>query len=285
MKKWARHAPMNHMHKYYLVEAELARVKGNDIKAMDFYDKAISLAKKDGYIQKEALANEVAARFYISRGREKSAFGYLKEANYCYYRWGAYAKVKDLEERYPQFLKNDIPDGRKLSESISISSTISSEINPSTFDLAALTKSSLAISKEIILEKLLSRFMKIVIENAGANKGCFLMEKSEQLVIEAEYELCEGDNRVQRNTFLKSDVLGSMLPISIVQYTKRTHESVVLDEAVHMERFATDPYIMNIHPASILSMPIMYHGRLKGILYLENKIDKKEYLTWKEWRF
>ncbi|MHC4269809.1 MAG: AAA family ATPase [Planctomycetota bacterium] len=271
MKKWASHAPMNHLHKYYLVEAELARVKWNDTKAMDFYDKAISLAEKDGYIQKEALANEVAARFYVSRGRERSAFGYLKEAHYCYYRWGAYAKVKDLEEQYPQFLKKDVLD-RGLTGPISISSTISSEINLLTFDLAALTKSSLAISKEIILEKLLSKFMEIVVENAGANKGCFLMERSGQLVIEAEYELCEGDNRARRNTFLKSDVLGSMLPISIIQYTKRTHESVVLDEAVYKERFATDPYIINTHPASLISMPIMNKGMLKGILYLENKL-------------
>ncbi len=273
MKRWAFHAPMNHLHKYYLVEAELAHVKGKDIKAMNLYDKAISLAKRDGYIQKEALANEVAARFYLSRGREKSAIGYMNEACYCYYRWGAHAKVKDLEERYPQLLRKEYTQSR-LSKDLSTTFTVSSEMTSSTLDLKALTKSSLAISSEVILDKLLSKFMNIVIENAGAKKGCLLIEQSGQLVIETKSKLGWKNTGLQRSDSLKSDIHGSILPVSIIQYSKRTHESVVLDESVHNEMFTTDPYMINARPESLLCMPIMKQGRVMGILYLENNVTK-----------
>ena len=46
MKLWAQHAPMNYLHKFYLVEAERASVLGNDGEAREYYDKAITLHKK-----------------------------------------------------------------------------------------------------------------------------------------------------------------------------------------------------------------------------------------------
>ncbi len=273
MKKWANNAPMNHLHKYYLVEAELARVRGKDAWAMDLYDKSVSLARENEYVNEEALANEVAARFYLSRGREKSAMGYINEARYCYYRWGAYAKVKDMEERYPQLLRKEFLE-RELSAALSTSSTISSNMTSTALDLKTLTKSSQAISSEFILEKLLSKFMKIVMENAGAKRGYLLMEESGQLMIEVESELGKESACTQRSVSLKSDVHGSILPISIIQYAQRTHENVILDEAAHNGMFTTDPYMINAHPESILCMPIVNQGRVMGILYLENKVTK-----------
>ncbi|WP_333264388.1 hypothetical protein [Microcoleus sp. S13_C5] len=59
MQKWAHHAPMNHLHKFYLVEAERHRVLGGKIEAIEMYDKAITLAQENEYINEEALANEL----------------------------------------------------------------------------------------------------------------------------------------------------------------------------------------------------------------------------------
>ena len=104
MKKWARHAPMNYLHKYYLVEAERDRVCGRGEKAGDLYDQAIALAKEHEYLNEEAMANELAARFYLSKGKDKIARSYMQEAHYGYRIWGAAAKVKHLEKNYPQLL-------------------------------------------------------------------------------------------------------------------------------------------------------------------------------------
>jgi hypothetical protein len=103
MRHLAQYAPMNYLHNYHLVEAEKARVSGQLFEAEEFYEQAIQGAKENDSLQEEALAYELAAKHYLARGREKIAQTYMKEAHYCYDRWGATAKVKDLETRYPQF--------------------------------------------------------------------------------------------------------------------------------------------------------------------------------------
>ncbi|MCP5003761.1 MAG: AAA family ATPase, partial [Planctomycetes bacterium] len=278
MKKWAHHAPMNHLHKYYLVEAELSRVKGNDKKAMGLYDKAIAQAREDEYINNEALANEVAARFYLSRGREEGAIHYMKEAHYFYYRWGAHVKVKDLEKRYPQLLKKDLLEGQS-SEHLPIPATFTSEYTSSALDLTTVMKSSLAISSEIVLEKLLATFMKIVMENAGATKGYLIMEKFDQLVIEVEGVLGDKDAPILKRVPLDPDGYGTLLPMSVVQYTHRILESIVLEEALRNEMFTSDPYMTKTHLESLLCIPIVNQGRLIGILYLENNQAKGVFTT------
>ncbi len=102
MQNWAHHAPMNFQHKYDLVEAERWRVLDSKLAAIEYYDRAISGAKANGYVNEEALANELAAKFYLDWGKEKVAQAYMQEAYYCYARWGAKAKVADLEYSYPQ---------------------------------------------------------------------------------------------------------------------------------------------------------------------------------------
>ncbi len=91
MQQWANHAPMNHLHKYHLVQAEKARVLGQWFEAEEFYEQAIQGAKDSEYLQEEALAYELAAKFYLDRNRAKFAQTYTKEAHYCYARWGATA--------------------------------------------------------------------------------------------------------------------------------------------------------------------------------------------------
>ena len=95
---------MNHMHKWYLVEAERQRVLGYKADALEMYDRAIQLAKENQFLNEEALANELAAKFYLEWGKEKVAQAYMIEAYYCYARWGAKAKIEDLEKRYPRLL-------------------------------------------------------------------------------------------------------------------------------------------------------------------------------------
>jgi hypothetical protein len=104
MQKWAHHAPMNFLHKFYLVEAERHRVLDEKIEAIEMYDKAIALAKENKYVNEEALANELAAKFYLQWGKEKLAQLYLIDAYYSYSRWGAKAKIDSLEQCYPQLL-------------------------------------------------------------------------------------------------------------------------------------------------------------------------------------
>jgi predicted ATPase/signal transduction histidine kinase/CheY-like chemotaxis protein/tRNA A-37 threonylcarbamoyl transferase component Bud32 len=269
MQKWAKSAPMNFQHKYELVEAEKARVLGQYWQAADLYDRAIAGAKEQKYIQEEALSNELAAKFYFECGREKVARVYLTDAYYGYVCWGATAKVRALEAKYSQFLSQLVNQTHRV---LDINHTINSTTTNSeqVFDLATVMKASLALSSEIVLDKLLAKLMEIVIENAGAESGYFILEKSGQLFIEVSRKYGQSDIILQRSIPLHSS--HNYLPISVINYVHRTHENVVLNDATLEKVFATDSYIITYQPKSILCTPIIHQGKLIGILYLENNL-------------
>jgi hypothetical protein len=83
------------------VGAEIARIEGRTLDAQDLYESAIRSARENDFVHNEGLANEVAARFYTQRGFERIATTYLRDARYCYLRWGADGKVRQLEQLYP----------------------------------------------------------------------------------------------------------------------------------------------------------------------------------------
>jgi PAS domain S-box-containing protein len=275
MKKWADYAPSNYLHKFYLVEAERHRVMGQNLEAMEMYDRAIAGAKENEYIQEEALANELAAKFYLAWGKEKIAQTYLTDAYYCYVRWGAQAKVEDLEKRYPQLLAPILNQEKSLNrgETIAqmISGTVSSNSSGSSdvLDLATVIKASQAISGEIQLEKLLSILMQVVIENAGASFGALILPQAGKWVIEA--------TKVSGNTpatVLQSIPVSSSqeIPVTPINYVSRTSQTLVINNVTSEATFAADPYIIKHQPKSLLCLPIINQGKLIGILYLENNL-------------
>ena len=268
MQKWAEHAPMNYLHKFYLVEAEKARVSGQFLEAEEFYERAITGAADNEYIQEEALAYELAAKHYLARGRSKIAQTYMKEAHYCYDRWGATAKVKDLETRYPQFFPQS---SRAASTSIPITAeTISSPFH-TTFDLAAVMKASQTISREIELKQLLRSLMQILIENAGAQTGYLILENSGEWSIEAACEL-NADENACATQVLQSILIADQLPESIIQYVIRTLRPVTLNDATREGAFINEPYIQQNQPQSVFCLPLLNQAKLVGVLYLENRL-------------
>ena len=270
---WATSAPMNFQHKFYLVEAERARVLGNDREAREFYDLAIALAQENEYLNEEALAYEIAGRFYLSINQKHVARYYLQDAHYAYQRWGAVAKVRDLEKRYPQFLaKAQTEHGQNY---ISISTTPSTtpgsgQTTSDVLDLSSVLKASQTISGEIIQSNLLEKLIKIMMENAGAQTGFLILEKDRQLFIEAQGTV-EPDEVILLQTSLSET--SERLPVSLVNYVARTKEDVVLADAAHEGGFIADPYIVRNQSKSILCTAIVLQGKLIGLLYLENNLS------------
>ncbi len=276
-KKWAFHAPMNYQHGYDLVEAEKARILGQDYQAIKYYEQAIAGAKKQGYIHEEALAWELAAEFYFSRNLETTGKAYLLKSYYAYIQWGALAKVKDLEKRYPEIFSAvlrreaanlDFTTTTTFNFTLT-SSTATAGSNSSVLDMLSVMKASQAISGELVLEKLFANLMKILMENAGARRGFLLLKKAEKLLPVASGKL--ENNQV---VLIPSDDLLSLedLPFSVINYVERTLETVILSNACQEGIFINDSYIVKHQLKSILGLPIIYQGKLIGVLYLENNL-------------
>ncbi|MFN6481722.1 MULTISPECIES: ATP-binding sensor histidine kinase [unclassified Nostoc] len=280
LSTWAENAPMNHQHKVVLLAAERCRVLGNISEAIDGYERAIAGAKANGYTNEEALANELAAKFYLDWGKEKVAASYMQEAYYCYARWGAKAKVADLERRYPQLLAPILQQSRSLlstHETIftlgTVTSTTSSSSSSSIsdiLDLKTVLKASQTLSGEIELEKLMSSLLSIVIENAGADKCVLMLLREERLLIKG--SIIQGTQPLVLQSIPVEE--SQDIPHKLIYKVLHNNQTVVLVDATAEIALVNDPYIIRQQPQSVLCSPILHQGKLMGILYLENKLAK-----------
>jgi two-component sensor histidine kinase len=266
LKKWASGCPDNFEHKYFLVQAETARILGKTMRAIDFYSKAITSARTYGFLQVEALANELLARFQFSFNRKPLGQIYIQESCRCYHKWGSTSKVRALFEEYgfPSLADYAEPE-RDMREDTSSSSSGSTK----QIDLTTVMRASQAISEEIVLDKLLQEILKIAIQNAGASKGFLILQKDDNMFIEA-----EGFSDTEEVEILQSIPIESSKDLStgIVNYVRRTKETVVLENASEKGLFISDPHVVDNRTKSILCSPVVKQKELIGILYLENDL-------------
>ncbi|MGD1807507.1 ATP-binding sensor histidine kinase [Dapis sp. BLCC M126] len=275
LKIWSDSCSENFLHKYLLVEAEQCRCLDKKLEAIELYDRAIAEAQANEHIQEEALANELAAKFYLDWGKKKFAVGYMQSAYNCYAQWGAKAKTDQLEQTYPQLLTVILQKDKSLSNpsdfrtSSQYIGTISS--TTSIFDLASTIKASQTISGEIEFNVLVSKLMQILMESAGANKGVLLLNNSDnwEIVTQCNYEASHICTMLVEQT--------GDLPYTIINTIKRTQESLIINNFEQDNNFTTDPYFIQKQPNSILCTPILNQGKLIGILYLENNFTREAF--------
>ena len=285
IKAWAACASSNFQHQYDLLEAEHHRHAENQAEAIIFYDRAISGAQENGFIQIEALANELAAKFYLDWGKEKIAAAYMQDAYYCYFRWGADAKLTDLKQRYTRLLAPILQPQRALLSSevdaLLDSTTSLTAIGPASrhtsnstsyhfaanLDLATVLKASQTLSSEIEMERLLTILLHTVMENAGATRGILLMPRTEEWFVEAIATL-DAPAQIQPIALSKFPDLAPTL----INTVKRNLEPIVIADATTYLPLAADDYVNRHQPKSLLCNPISQRGKLIAILYLENQV-------------
>ncbi|OQY46378.1 MAG: hypothetical protein B6242_07890 [Anaerolineaceae bacterium 4572_78] len=280
----AEQCPANFEHGYSILQAQKAQLENRLWQASEFYDSAIESAQRHGFRFQEAIACELAAKFYLSHGRNEIGQLYLGKARYAYSLWGATGKVHDLEEKYPNLLawKAWADNGRQSSSTTIISptttfttSTISSSrtrVN-SGLDLASLMKSAHALSQEIMLDELIVTLMEIAIENVGAERGCILLHENEKWFVAA-YITTKGHEILLDSIPLSeaTKTESAMLSAAVVNYVIHSHKHVILHNAISDEQFRHDAYIIAHKPKSVLCVPLINRGKLTGMLYLENNL-------------
>ncbi|XXX73135.1 ATP-binding sensor histidine kinase [Sorangium sp. So ce134] len=279
----------NFLHRYLLVEAELARLDGRANEALDLYDRAIASASEHDYVNEAAVACELAGRFWLAQGKEKLARVYLADACYHYNLWGAARKTQDLQERYPQLAPREAISQRSPEIAPSRTFVTTTSLGASRLDLRTVLKAAQAISGEIVLDRLLAKLMSVAMENAGAQRGCLVLRDSDGLRVEAEVDWTDGreDARFPGLPLDEAAALDRpLVSAGIVQYVARTGQSLVLADASVDRQFQRDDYVAQRRPRSVLCTPIIHHNDLYGAIYLENNTttgtftqDRLELLT------
>jgi PAS domain S-box-containing protein len=245
--------------KHALVAAEIARLEGRDADAMRLYEQAIRSARDHGFVQNEGLAHEVAARFFTARGFDTVAHGCLREARRCYLRWGAFGKVRQLEQLHPHL--RDAP--------VSASPTATIGASAERLDVGTVLKASQAVSGEIVLGELIKTLLRIAVEHAGAERGLLILFPDDEPRIAAEAMTGRGQVEV---TLHQTPVSRAELPESVLHTVIRTRESVILDDASAQNPFSADEYICQKNARSVLCLPLVKQAKLIGVLYLENNL-------------
>ncbi|WP_426537316.1 AAA family ATPase [Bradyrhizobium sp. McL0615] len=256
---WAENCPDNFENRAALVGAEKARIEGRALDAMDLYEQAIHSAQANGFVHNEALAKELAARFYAARGFEQIAHLYLRNARDCYLRWGADGKVRQLDQLNPWLRQEQRAQGP--------TGTIEAPVEY--LDLETMIEVSRALSGEMVLDKLIDKLMRAALEHAGAGRGLLIVPRGDELQIQAEAIASRENVTVHLR---EGCPIAAALPESLVRYGIRTQEIVILDDASSHNPFSADPYIVERYLRSILCLPLINQGKLTGILYLENNL-------------
>jgi PAS domain S-box-containing protein len=259
LREWAVNCPDTFESAATLVEAEVARIEGEHLDAERLYEEAIRLAHHQGIIQNEGIANELAARFYAARGFETIAQTYLRNARHCYLRWGAFGKVRQLEQLHPHLRDAPVP--------ASPTATIGAPVEQ--LDVGTVLKAAQAVSGEIVLGKLIKTLLRIAVEHAGAERGLLILFPGDEPRIAAEATTGRGQVEV---TLHQTAVSPAELPESVLHYLIRTRQSVILDDALAPNPFSADEYICQKHARSVLCLPLVKQANLIGVLYLENNL-------------
>ena len=257
LQAWADNCPDNFENRAALVGAEIARLEGRELAAERLYEQAIRSALANGFIHNEALAYELAARFYAARGFETIA-RYLRNARSCYLRWGAEGKVRQHEQLHPHLRERPIA-----------ASTTAFGAPVEQLDVGTVLKAAQAVSGEIVLGELIKTLLRIAVEHAGAERGLLILFPTDEPRIAAEATTGRGQVEV---TLRQTAMSPPELPESVLHTVIRTRESVILDDASVQNPFSADEYLCQKRARSVLCLPLVKQSKLIGVLYLENNL-------------
>jgi predicted ATPase/signal transduction histidine kinase len=261
---WADHCPPNFACRHALLTAEAARLDGRELDAERGYEQAIRSAREHGFVHHEALAHELAAGFHRARGLDVVADAYLREARACYLRWGAAAKVRQLDGLHPRLA------GTPSAVASAMGSTFAAGADQ--LDLLSVVKASQTISGEIELDQLVGTLLTIVLQHGGARRGCLLLARDDAFTALAE-AVVDSTGITTRLVSSQPVDPASLVPIPVMRRVQATRQFLVLDESALGEgEGRNDPVSPARLPRSMLALPILRGDHLLGLLYLENDL-------------
>ena len=263
LKRFEKLAPHYNTHKTLLLQAEYHYLKGEMEEAKIFYDKALKTATENGMLNDLAFCWERAGQFFLNTKQDLLADFYLQNAYRSYKRWGADAKVKQMEKRYTH-----LHSGKPITWHVEAVQETTQERKGS-LDMETVLKASSAISGEIVLPRLLRKMMQLISESAGAQTGYLIMEKKGERCIEAEIKTEDESIKVLQSLPVHK---AGLLAESILNYVYLTKEKVILDDAMKSQLFGNDDFIMHHECKSILCIPLMNMGRVQAVIYLSNDL-------------
>ncbi|WP_437614646.1 AAA family ATPase [Sorangium sp. So ce834] len=260
-------------HLELLVRAERARVAGEALEPiLELYQQASDAAEQAGYVRYRALVSELCGRFLASRRVPWLARSCLVEAYQAYARWGATAKLRQMEEAYVELLPRAAAGQPASADLLSNLTSVASSTTEmaarrvALLDAAALIRAAQAVAREIDLGRVMARLLRLAVESVGAQRGALILDHEGGPRVEAVVE-DEGEVRVGPSTPVRESGAAAA---RVIELAMSAGGAVVVADAAQDARLDGDPYVAARKPRSVLALPMVSQGEVSGILYLEN---------------
>ena len=269
------------------------------------YDLAAELAIKANNYLFAAFAYELHASYWDSKG--VSCLSETLAANAIKYwtLWGCTEKIQQVKAKFPKgavlyasggFMrslstKKVKPDKLSMPSLVSPINDECSDISrksPSRFsegsgvsksftqhnlrtpidlDVNTVLQVAKTIANETDLDTLIDTIVDHLLRNTGSTKALFFLNEGDELKLHSETDVESEDEDLETS----ESSMDERAPWSILNYVKRTKESQLFAETPTTGIFATDAYLEQKKPKSILCCPVKYQNNLIGVIYLENK--------------
>ena len=257
LRRWAAHGPANFQSRAAMVDAVLAAADGQVLQAMQSFEAAIRSAREEKLMHLQAMAYEAAALLFDRHGFNTIAQTYLRNARDLYLKWGATAKVEQLEWRY-----------RTLKDAATSANIGPSDSFEGAIDFATFVRTSQAVAGQLGIEQLTRTLMIVVLEHAGADRGLLILPRGGELRVEAEATTSETGIEVH---LTRRSLRATDLPLMIVRKTI-ARQAPTLIEDVEQSDWVRHGTSAPIEARSIVAVPLLRQGKLMGVLYLENSL-------------
>lgn len=258
LKKYQKHCPDDFDGKVALAEASLCSALGEHDKALARYNEAVSHFARQSNAYDQALGYLEFFRYARSRGFDELAATYHRKAVSAFRRWGAEALALYLEAM-PGY----------------VAKTEAAAVSPASMgarrevDMFSIVKGSQLISSELDLQRLVSKMLGVMAENAGAERGALILTRKNGHLVEAEMrEAGAVQNLEPALPYEQYEGVSA----AVVNYVLHSGHNVVLDNALAEGRFVNDPYVRSQRVRSLLCMNLLHKGETVGVLYLENNL-------------
>lgn len=254
--------PANFEHKYVLLQALKLQHEGKTIEALTHFESAVQSAQKYKFVNNLGIAYEKTGMLWLREGRPQYALYNFKQAILSFTQWGAFAKVKQLQNQYADIIKQ-LPGMEQ-----------ETPVNPQEYfpsqqlDMMSLFKASQALTGLISMEQLKKSIIDVVMENAGASKVALIIPEEGDLMVEIMRDLKEGYTGGSFALLTGQE----KLPTSMIQFVSRKQEPLLINDMSTDRVFTRDVYFKESHPQSVWIVPLLVQQDLKGILYLENNL-------------
>ena len=232
---------------YLLLKGDHCRFLNQYNRAHTYFHQANVAASSAGLMHLVSLGNELMSLLAEKRGYVALSKFYISEAYQSYYHWGAYGKCDHLKATSNLY-----------------------HIQPHyNLDVNSIVRAFQILSGELVLDRFLKSMLHLMLEHAGAQRGVFILNKDNELRVEAEGSVSPDGYKAVGSVPIQDY---SKIPISLLNYVNNSVQEVVLEDASKDDFFRQDPYFVESDLKSALCIPIRKHQDVLGLLYLENHL-------------